>query len=477
MVDTWQTIAKKFLPDLESLGEPRRVSKTADVIGVLYGIPFTLLALAWLIRVTQLRPLLTAWPVLLLSFILLVLLRRLEFFVMVELTPGRFADFSGSLDGIIAWAAVLIFGPAALWLHIICNCLNLVIEWQQDLSGERRYALMRNFLFTLSGTVLSTLVILTLYRQWGGSIPLPGLEWHVVRLGLYVTLVRFCLSLLVWLPYFAYLGRSKTVTATKSSRQTFIKFVGLSMSWPLLSDPFAIFAAGLYTQIGIEGYLFFAVAVLLSSLLARQLSRVGVRSQSRSREMANLEQLGRAIISAPPDIFSLQQVLQTHIPTMFMGSTIEIRLFPDQTLLHYPKDYAPASPALWEWLAGINDVEVFLPEDVLPWDMDAPFNGATLIVSPILDAETGATIGGICLTSYAQHRNPDLIKDSVPSVKSLAAQITSALYSARVHEQILEHQRVSQELSMAGRIQFSFLPHNISDISGWQLAAKLYPAY
>jgi sigma-B regulation protein RsbU (phosphoserine phosphatase) len=41
---------------------------------------------------------------------------------------------------------------------------------------------------------------------------------------------------------------------------------------------------------------------------------------------------------------------------------------------------------------------------------------------------------------------------------------------------IAEHQKVAQELALAGEIQASFLPEALPNIAGWQLAATLQPA-
>jgi sigma-B regulation protein RsbU (phosphoserine phosphatase) len=45
-----------------------------------------------------------------------------------------------------------------------------------------------------------------------------------------------------------------------------------------------------------------------------------------------------------------------------------------------------------------------------------------------------------------------------------------------VHAQTLDNQRVEQELALAWQIQESFLPDDLPDIPGWQLAATLKPA-
>jgi serine phosphatase RsbU (regulator of sigma subunit) len=64
----------------------------------------------------------------------------------------------------------------------------------------------------------------------------------------------------------------------------------------------------------------------------------------------------------------------------------------------------------------------------------------------------------------------------LPSLQSLAAQIAIALYQAKVYAQTLAHQKVQHELDLARRIQVSFLPREIPQIAGWQLAASLEPA-
>ena len=46
-----------------------------------------------------------------LVFILLVLCGRLDFFRFVEITPGQYVDWRGSLSTIVTWSAALIIAP------------------------------------------------------------------------------------------------------------------------------------------------------------------------------------------------------------------------------------------------------------------------------------------------------------------------------------------------------------------------------
>ncbi len=193
-----------------------------------------------------------------------------------------------------------------------------------------------------------------------------------------------------------------------------------------------------------------------------------------------LERLAHAIINAPPDASTLPELLREHVPGMFSNCGIEIRIFPDQTLLYHPAD----GPALslvegpsaahptWKWLRTTSQAHHFLPEATLPWGGDQPA-GHALAVVPIIGIESKEPIGGICIW---RRQDLDTIADLLPVAKSLAAQISSTLHSAQVYAQTLAHETVARELAMAGQIQASFLPDELPAVRGWQLAATLDPA-
>jgi serine phosphatase RsbU (regulator of sigma subunit) len=201
--------------------------------------------------------------------------------------------------------------------------------------------------------------------------------------------------------------------------------------------------------------------------LEQKIKEVG----DRTRELEKLEQLGRSIIHAPPDASTLPDVLREHVPHMFPHSQIEIRIFPDNTILHHPGDLPPITTSVWEWLHTMSDARYFLPGEVLPWGKQPIDSG--VILAPIIDAEREETIGGIYLS---RKQEPNSVASLFPAVQSLAAQIASALHSARDYVQILAHHRVTQELATAWRIQASFLPEDLPHVPGWQLAATLKPA-
>jgi serine phosphatase RsbU (regulator of sigma subunit) len=458
-----------------------------NVVGFLYSAPLALVGLVWLMTATDLTLFRTEWPTLSLLFVLLFVFERLDFFFFAEVTPGFYSDWQATLGTVIIWSAALIFGPSALWFAVPWLLIFYARRWRRSTSTSARWNCVRNLALNFTDVILASLIALTLYEHWGGVFPLPGLTLEQVLLALFATLVWSLLSGLILVPLLIYFINPRRVTG--SSQGTYIKFWAMALGSRFLVDPFAILAAGLYVQNGLGGYLFFVAGLLLASFLAHQaglllasflahqLSQAAERSQQRSRELEKLEQLGRAIISCCPDASTVSQVLREHVSNMFPYSQIEIRIFPDQTLLHHPDDWPPVVASAWEWLRTTSEGYYCSPGETLPWDKKPASNA--VVVAPVLDVESAEPIGGIYL-SRRRDLDPlavkDLLPDALPAVQSLAAQVASALNGVQVYEQTLVHQRVEQELALAGQIQASFLPDDLPRVPGWQLAATLEPA-
>ena len=191
-------------------------------------------------------------------------------------------------------------------------------------------------------------------------------------------------------------------------------------------------------------------------VLTKAFNEITRQVAGRTRELKKLEELGRAILNGPPDASTLSEVLVEHVSLMFPDGQLEIRVFPDQTLLRHPDDRQPVAASVWEWLATQAEAQHFLPGEVPPWDTQAADDA--LVVTPVLDVETKEPIGGIHLSLPG---DPDAASSLLPAVQSCAAQIASALHGARVYAQQLAHESVSRELAMAGQIQANFLPDTL----------------
>jgi serine phosphatase RsbU (regulator of sigma subunit) len=474
-------LLERLWPGLAGLRGHERSNAVWDRLGLAYSAPLALAGLVWLVAVSEPARLAGAWPLLLLLLGLLFVFERLQFFVFAEIEPGAYTDWSASLGDTLVWSAALIFGPGALWLSVLHHLAFYTRRWRRAATPADRWSCLRNASLAMTEMVLGGLAGLALYQAWGGGFPLPGLAAADLLPALGATLVARLVACLAWLPlllYFFYRGMGSSAPPGAG-----LRFWGMAMGWQLLVNPFAILAAGLYSLHGPGVYLFLVAGLLLASLLAHRLSQAAERSSQRSRELERLERLGRAIADAaccetPADLPGLlPNLLAQHVADMFPYSQLEIRLFPAQKLWRHPEPGPDFDERAWAWLAGGGLARYVAAGQPLPWG-GVPGQGA-LAVSPILNVADGRPIGGVCLarrTDRVASALPDLPPMVLPALQSLAAQVASALNSAEVYAERMAHQRVEQELVLAGQIQASFLPERLPSLAGWQLAASLRPA-
>jgi serine phosphatase RsbU (regulator of sigma subunit) len=217
--------------------------------------------------------------------------------------------------------------------------------------------------------------------------------------------------------------------------------------------------------------------MVVVAILTRRLSLAGETNRYQYRALEKLEQLSRAIINAPATVEALTERLEEHIPNMFPSGKIVIWRFPDQILYNSRPDRTPDLEPVWPWLLAESDVHGFLARDTLPWlDNFVPHNPT--IVAPIIESDESKAYAGIYLELHtlAQPWNRRTLNNLIPATRTLADQIASAFKRLEVAEQTRQLERVTQELSLAGRIQSSLLPYSFPAIDGWQLAVSLTPA-
>jgi serine phosphatase RsbU (regulator of sigma subunit) len=321
-----------------------------------------------------------------------------------------------------------------------------------------------------------------LYRRWGGVYPLPGLDLKAVVLAMPVLAVQGMLLFVIWSGYVTYAIWTQRMITRSLNITPILRFTLLALGLPLLSHPFAILAAGLYVQNGALIYLFFISGLLLVAYLARRLSWAAESSRQQSRQLEKLEQLGRAILNAPLDASALMPILEEHVPAMFPSGRVVIWLEPDQVLFQNPADWAIRLDVVSMWIKDEKEAKTFLADAQLPWEeissrADSASHDA-VVVAPILEMDSGQGMGGIYieLRNLAQPWDLRSLTSLYPAVHSLTAQVASALHQAEVYAESLDLQRAAQELTLAGRIQASFLPIEMPNLDGWELAVTLLPA-
>ncbi|NBD35672.1 MAG: SpoIIE family protein phosphatase [Chloroflexi bacterium] len=472
------TIVKRIYPPIQDLADRERVQTSANVLGALYSAPLAVAGLIWLILLTDFTRFRAEWGMLALIFVLHFVFERLDFYLYVETTPGTYADWSDSLVSLISWSSVLIFGPTALWITVLWLATWSWRRWRRATSDQWQWNVVRNMSFHLMTEIFACLIAVAFYRFWGGAFPLPGLAPRYLWPALGATLIWMLGVAVFWAPLLNFFSQFEGFAWAESWWETWVRFLGVTLVWRVLIDPFAILAAGLYAQNGLVGYLFFASFLVLVGFIGHRLSQTAEQSQLRFRELKKLERLGRDIIRLAPEFSDLPTVLRKNLCNMFPFAHIEICIFPDKTYLHYPDNWPPVDEKIWRWLrlAGSGrvtspDSHIFSPKSETPWG--ETLKTKAIIVAPILGVETLEIIGGIYLARY---RDTEAIARLLPALQSLAAQVASALRQAEDYRQRLAYHRVEQELAMAGRIQASFLPSELPPIPGWQLAVTLIPA-
>jgi serine phosphatase RsbU (regulator of sigma subunit) len=115
-------------------------------------------------------------------------------------------------------------------------------------------------------------------------------------------------------------------------------------------------------------------------------------------------------------------------------------------------------------MPGMNGYEVCQQLKVDPQTSDIPIIFISAL-DALQDKVTAFTVG--CVDYVTK---PFQVEEVLARVETHLA--------LRKLQQKLQHanRKMAQELALAGEVQANFLPHDLPDISGWQLAAKLKPA-
>lgn len=477
MNETW--LDKQVLrlwPDIEQYQGAERSERLMEMSSVLVVVPIGLVALVWLVLLTDLSILPQVWLEWLLLFLILLVFQRYSFELWWQTSQSNYVLATGSLKTMVVWSMLFIFGPTVLWLYVLLVVLFFALSWRRQTNQEARWRIVfSSFVHELSFILWLALIAHTIY-QWGGGVyPLPSLERLVLTSAIAATGLAVLLASIQLLPQgwrMIQHGRQYPTYMQANAWQT-MGFVLLGANLSSVALPFALLGAGLYALFGFGIYLFFLGGVLLVDMLAAQLSQVIKYSRQRSQELTHLEALGRALVGAPPnDLSALPQLLEEHLAGMLLWTPLHIWLTPDSVV--YQSQRVATFPRLAEartLVHGKTAVYYQVSDVPPPPEIGGRVMLAGLVV-PVIQAN-GEVVGGI----YALKR-PSVgdVMAHLPALQSLAALIASTLERTAVYEQTMAHERMSRELEVAGRIQASFLPKQVPQPPGWDVAAALVPA-
>lgn len=466
----------RIRPDLMSMRGQQRMSGIADVLTLLYTFPLAVIGFIWLVKASDWESIPRQWSLYLLMAVILYIFNRLRFFFITEIRTGGYANSDGTMDGIAVWVSVLLLGPTALWLKFIGDLLMFASSIYRERSMRSYWNRGRIFAADVSSDLLATLVALAVYRWVGGSIPISDYSISSILPALLAIVVQYIGTGLVYSGYIIYVMWSLTHVLHTAS-QPAISFFLMALSLPALANPFGILAAGIYAQHGFWEFIYIILGLILVAILARQLSRAVEYSRQQSRQIEQLEKLGRAILDAEPDGSDLAIILKKHVPSMFSSRGILIWTEANGILVQEPATASFSYEQAWKWLQVKKEAVILMPGDKLSWNSSIQVS-VPLILCPILDVESAQLIGEIIMELQVLTIPWDdrAVKRLLPAVQSLAAQVASAIHQSNDYAKTLAMQKTLQELTLARSIQVSFLPETIPQIPGWQLAATLEPA-
>jgi serine phosphatase RsbU (regulator of sigma subunit) len=477
MIERALKIASRFWPELNEMSTSRQLVGIGDVLTVIYSTPIFIAGLVWLYLSSDFTIFVSDWRMILLFFGVIILFSYLNFFMIIEFREDRYGSADGAFNSMAVWIAALVFGPTSLWLMAGLQTLIYISSLPRLTNKAARWNGLRNYLLTNAGFTIPYLVGLKVYQNLGGVFPFASLNVQDVLAAFTGIIVNFIAFGLIWSPYFLYsLFVQKSLSPTGSQRPL-ITFFLMALALPTMAHPFAILAAGLYTNNGLFSFGFFIIGMVVVAYLARQFSHIAESNRQQTRQLEKLESLGRAILSSPADMSTMPEILANHVPNMFTSGNSVIWIIPGQVLFKTPQDWEVDLGPIWDWGQESQDSSAFTANAKLPWREDNNPH-RPIVFTPILAYEGDEIIGGVYIEmrQLAQPWNQQSLERLFPAIQNLADQISSAVHRSEEYARSIALEKVGQEIQIAGQIQASFLPNQFPNIPGWQLAVTLEPA-
>ncbi|MBN2303621.1 MAG: PP2C family protein-serine/threonine phosphatase [Anaerolineae bacterium] len=480
----FNTLALRLWPGLADLDPRQQILAYGLMRIIAITTPLALLALIWLIAATEPDVFADHGLVLVLAGAALAFIEQRKFSIYMELATGDLVPTTSTLSNLVYFGAALIFGPTALWLMVVASVLSLRYLFRpRAWTWQVFWSHVSTMTQALGISMLGSLIGLAVYTGLGGEYPLAGLDVGDWLPALVAVLVDELFGIGLALVLLYQFNRTAGVERPLHSLINWLKTI-IVLATP--GAPFAVLAALIYSEAGRGLFLAFVAGITLVNFLAYHLSRTVELSLQRARELAQLEALGEALIQAPPDLSTLRDLLDAYLNRMFPQDWAVVRLFDaaesgsdTSPALYLANDSSlpPVEDSIWDHLRAAEETYIHLPHTPLPGVRGS--RGAAVVCKILADdpgqegGEKEQFLGGVFLRRARTQGKPTT---SLAAIQSLASQIGSAHYRARVHRDTLATQRMAQELEFAGEVQARFLPRHVPQIPGWDIAAGLTPA-
>jgi DNA-binding NarL/FixJ family response regulator len=174
------------------------------------------------------------------------------------------------------------------------------------------------------------------------------------------------------------------------------------------------------------------------------------------------------------DASELTTLLRQHLPELFPGCQMRVRIYPAQDLEVSMIEGVTCSisePA-WKWLRNNPHTQVYLPGDSYPWTGRQPEDCALTLAS-IRTNNNAKPLGGMGLVN-----SQPVLDDptAARTIETLAGMLAQSISTAQGRARALWPANLAYELSEAARIQASILPKESPKLAGWDISARLQPA-
>jgi serine phosphatase RsbU (regulator of sigma subunit) len=478
-------------PDNPTAEVRERTQELALMGTVLYGLLLAVVSIIWLILETRRDSISDDWLLVLFLVALRIGASQLDLSSQLIGDPGYFKGVPGR---VITWSAVIVFGPIALWLDFLAAVTDFLFwlfgrkPWR--ISGNFRWNALRRVIVIPVRDTMPAIVALIIFS--GAIDPVTHSLSDVANANefIYATLAKTVISILVMIPLYIFdvglINRpaglfSGLVIAARS-----VRFLIGTVVLFGLPDMAGLAAAAFYSVLNPWPYIAITIGISLIAFLAHRINRIGLRNQKRAQVNEHLRDLSSSLLMVAPDDLDLPALLSEYCPLLFPASELEIRLFPDQVLYLQGADDPLFSDTTIERLENSTRAYIEL-------STNSPSSSGLAV--PIIDHERRELIGGLAL---APAEELSRIENHLPTLKALANLIAASVRQVEIYDAALAaqaeafqaevfartyeaelnkaYEQVTQELSLAGQIQNSFLPDEVPDVSGWRLSVLLEPA-